>query len=197
MRAPFLLFLLSCVGIAAAVLLPGWSDLLLLAGPMALAAALLLLRRPRAAPKRRPAPRKARTGPPVILDGSNVMYWKTQSPDLAPVREVVNTLTDRGLSSSVIFDANAGHLLYGKYWHGTDFAAALNLPDSHVRVVDKGTPADPLILQTARDLRAPIVTNDRYRDWLDQFPEARKRGHLIRGGYRKGPLWLDLPKPQA
>lgn len=124
------------------------------------------------------------------------MYWKTQTPDLAPVRDVVNTLTARGLSPSVIFDANAGHLLYGKYWHGPDFAAALNLPDSHVRVVDKGEPADPLILQTARDLRARIVTNDRYRDWLKTYPEAAKRGHLIRGGYRKGPLWLDLPKPQ-
>ena len=195
MRAPFFLFLISCIGVAVALLLPGWSDLLLVAVPMAVAAAVLIARRPRIAPRRRPPPRQPRTGPPVILDGSNVMYWKTDSPDLAPVRDVIATLMAHGLSPSVIFDANAGYLLYGKYWHDNDFAAALNLPDGRVTVVDKGTPADPLILQTARKTGARIVTNDRYRDWLDQFPEARKRGHLIRGGYRKGPLWLDLPKP--
>lgn len=191
MRAPVFLFLISCVGIAVAVLLPGWSDLLLLAVPMALAAGLLLLRRPT-----RP-PQEPASGPPVILDGSNVMYWKTQTPDLAPVREVIATLKARGLSPSVIFDANAGHLLHGKYWHDSDFARALNLPESRVTVVDKGTPADPLILHTARKTGARIVTNDRYRDWLDTYPEARKRGHLIRGGYRKGPLWLDLPNPRG
>ncbi len=190
MRAPLFLFLISCVGIAVAALLPGWSDLLLLAVPMALAAGLLL-RRPKATPQ------KPASGPPVILDGSNVMYWKTQTPDLAPVREVIATLTARGLSPSVIFDANAGHLLHGKYWHDSDFARALNLPESRVTVVDKGTPADPLILHTARKTGARIVTNDRYRDWLDTYPEARKRGHLIRGGYRKGPLWLDLPNPRV
>jgi hypothetical protein len=192
MRAPLFLFLISLFGIAVAVVVPGWSDLLLLAAPMALAAAILLLRQQKPAPKR-----KRPSGPPVILDGSNVMYWKTQTPDLAPVREVIAALTARGLSPSVIFDANAGYLLKGSYWHDNDFAAALGLPHGQVRVVDKGTPADPLILQAARDQGARIVTNDRYRDWLDTFPEARKRGHLIRGGYRKGPLWLDLPKPQA
>jgi hypothetical protein len=197
MRAPFFLFLISCIGIAVGLLLPGWSDLLLVAVPMAVAAAVLIVRRPRIAPRRRPPPRQAQTGPSVILDGSNVMYWKTQAPDLAPVREVIATLKARGLSPWVIFDANAGHLLDGKYWHDSDFARALNLPEAHVTVVDKGTPADPLILHTARKTGARIVTNDRYRDWLDTYPEARKRGHLIRGGYRKGPLWLDLPKPQA
>ncbi|MCR8827524.1 NYN domain-containing protein [Pseudosulfitobacter koreensis] len=196
MRAPLILLLISCLGVAAALIVPGWSDLLLLAVPMAVAAAILLLRAlrhkaPEAASDAQPA------GPPVILDGSNVMYWKTQAPDLAPVRDVIATLRAHGLTPAVIFDANAGHLLQGRYWHHADFAKALNLPESHVLVVDKGTPADPLILQAARDQGARIVTNDRYRDWLKTYPEARKPGHLIRGGYAKGPLWLDLPKPQA
>ncbi len=192
MRAPVILLLISCLGVVAAFAVPGWSDLLLLAGPMAVAAAILLLQQPRAQ-----KPQAQPSGPPVILDGSNVMYWKTQTPDLAPVREVIATLQAQGLVPAVIFDANAGHLLQGAYWHHRDFAVALDLPESHVMVVDKGTPADSLILQAARDQGARIVTNDRYRDWLDRFPEARKPGHLIRGGYRKGPLWLDLPKPQA
>ena len=35
------------------------------------------------------------------------------------------------------------------------------------------------------------VTNDRFRDWADVHPEVREPGHLIRGGYRDGVLWLD------
>ena len=38
---------------------------------------------------------------------------------------------------------------------------------------------------------APIVTNDRYRDWAGEYPEIAEPGRLIRGGYRDGVLWLD------
>jgi hypothetical protein len=61
-------------------------------------------------------------------------------------------------------------------------------------VVPKGTPADPTILAAARDLGAPVLTNDRYRDWAEAHPEIRTPGHLIRGGYRDGGLHLDLPE---
>jgi hypothetical protein len=59
-------------------------------------------------------------------------------------------------------------------------------------VVNKGNPADPTILAAARDLKARIVSNDRYRDWTESHPEVAKPGHVIRGGYRDGNLWLDL-----
>jgi Zc3h12a-like Ribonuclease NYN domain len=61
-----------------------------------------------------------------------------------------------------------------------------------VTVVPKGSPADPAILAAARKLAAPIVTNDQYRDWVEQYPEVLTPGHRIRGGYRDGVLWLDL-----
>jgi len=51
--------------------------------------------------------------------------------------------------------------------------------------------ADSYLLTVARDDNAPIVTNDRYRDWADDFPEIARPGRLIRGGYRNGTLWLD------
>ena len=59
-------------------------------------------------------------------------------------------------------------------------------------VVNKGTPADATILAAARDLGARIVSNDRYRDWLDQHPEVDRPGALIRGGFEDGALWLAL-----
>jgi hypothetical protein len=46
-------------------------------------------------------------------------------------------------------------------------------------------------LTVARDFNAPIVTNDRYRDWADDYPEIAEPGRLIRGGYRNGTLWLE------
>ena len=44
-----------------------------------------------------------------------------------------------------------------------------------------------------------MVTNDRYRDWAERFPDIRSPGFLVRGGYRKGrPSWLDLDaEPEA
>ncbi|MCU0912684.1 MAG: hypothetical protein MUE98_15560, partial [Rhodobacteraceae bacterium] len=46
-------------------------------------------------------------------------------------------------------------------------------------------------------LGAQIVTNDRFRDWVERFPEVRQPGHLVRGNYRDGALWLDLGNPAA
>ena len=59
-------------------------------------------------------------------------------------------------------------------------------------VVDKGNPADPILLSAARDLGARVVSNDRFRDWRENHPELGNPGHLIRGGYRDGRLWLDI-----
>ena len=44
------------------------------------------------------------------------------------------------------------------------FSKLLKMPESHIMVVPKETPADPYILQAARDYGARIVSNDRFRD---------------------------------
>lgn len=59
-------------------------------------------------------------------------------------------------------------------------------------IVPRGEPADPTLLAAARDHGVRIVTNDKFRDWADSFPEIATAGTLIRGGYRGGQLWLDL-----
>ncbi len=191
MIAPFVLLLASLAGIAAALVLPGFSDLLLLAVPCAAASLYLFA----VAYRRRPTkPRKTVHGPQkwIVIDGSNVMHWKDGSPQIAPLRDVVQHLVSLGYTPGVVFDANAGHLITGRYQHHAAMSQLVGLPEDQVMVVDKGTPADPTILAAARDYGARIVTNDRYKDWAEQHPEVRKAGQLIRGGYLNGKLWLDL-----
>lgn len=179
------LLLMSLAGVGVALVLPGAADLLLLAGPCALASLYLLVRAFLRKPERR-----AQNS--VVIDGSNVMHWKDGTPDIETVLQVVRHLKERGFSPGVVFDANAGYLIAGRYQHDGALSKRLGLPIDRVMVVNKGTSADSVILAAARDLGARIVTNDRYRDWADAHPEVRDPGHLIKGGYRDGVLWLDL-----
>lgn len=129
---------------------------------------------------------------PIVIDGSNVMHWNGGKPSIDTVRAVVEELASSGFFPGVVFDANAGHLLAGRYLHDGALARAVGLPRDRVMVVPKGTPADPYILAAARDMGAPIVTNDRYRDWATDFPEIGTPGHLVRGRCRAGVVTLKL-----
>lgn len=180
---PVLLLLVSLAGVALALSFPGLSDLLLLAGPAALASLLLVLRG---------LLRRRRVRRWIVVDGSNVMHWKDGTPQIATVREVIGQLSSRGYTPGVVFDANAGYKLAGRYQHDGTLGRLLGLPEDRVMVVPRGEPADPTLLAAARDLDARVVSRDRFRDWEEMFPEVRQRGHLIRGGYRDGSLWLDL-----
>ncbi|MDW4499462.1 hypothetical protein R5H30_15830 [Sulfitobacter sp. D35] len=177
---------LAATAIARAV--PQYSDLLLLAVPCLVASTILVLR----GRARRDSSQDFVSG--AILDGSNVMHWKDGVPRIEPVREVARALEQRGILPIVVFDANAGYLLSGRYRHDDDLAKAIGIAPAQVLVVDKGTPADPTILRLARRYGAFVVTRDRYRDWEAEFPEILEPGHLVPGGYRSGRLWLKLPK---
>ena len=178
-----LILFVSLAGVATALFLPGYADLILLAGPSAIAALLLWLRATFRG--RKPAANW------VLIDGSNVMYWKDNTPRIETLREVIAYLRDHRHMPAVVFDANAGYLLAGKYQHDHAMARHLGLTEECVMVVPKGTVADTYLLTVARDFNAPIVTDDRYRDWADVYPEIAEPGRLIRGGYRNGVLWLE------
>ena len=183
MVVPFLILLLSLAFVAVALLLPGYGDLILLAGPMAIAALILWLRAAFSGKKTRPNW--------ILIDGSNVMHWRDNTPQIETLREVIGYLRERRHTPAVIFDANAGYLLTGRYQDDHIMARHLGLPEDRVLVVPKGTIADSYLLTVARDFDAPIVTNDRYRDWADDYPEIAEPGRLIQGGYLDGALWLD------
>ena len=113
-------------------------------------------------------------------------------PDITTVRDVVEALTTAGLTPGVVFDANVGYKISDRYMKDKTLATMLGLPVDRVMVAPKGTPADPLVLQVARDLGATIVTNDRFRDWADEYSDVLQARDLVQGGYRKGALWLSL-----
>jgi hypothetical protein len=210
MIAPLILLVFSLVAVGFAVTLPGLSDLLLVAVPCALGALILLVWSrfrheksepvwPKAGALPGPARPRRKAAEPrwIVVDGSNVMHWGDGPPGLGPLHEVLAYLAQRGFAAGVVFDANAGYLIGDRYLHHAAFGHLLGLPEDRVMVVPKGSPADATVLLAARDLRARIVTNDRYRDWAEQYPEVRTAGHLIRGGYREGALWLALDPPEA
>ena len=184
MIAPIILFLLSGAAVLWALFVPGAVDLLLLAGPSAIGSLYLLLQ----ALLRRPERPLQR----IVVDGSNVMHWKEGEPDIETVREVIDRLAALGYSPGIVFDANVGYKLTGGFLGERELAPLLGLARESVLVVNKGVPADRDVLRAAREFQTRIVTNDRYRDWAGEFPEVSAPGHLIRGGYRDGALWLDL-----
>lgn len=185
MIAPVIILFVTLVASTVALSVPSLSDLILVTGPCVLASLLLILQA---------SLRRGRHGAEkyVVIDGSNVMHWKDGTPQIEALHEVVAHLMAHGFTPGVVFDANVGHLVAGKYQHDGAMGKLLGLQQDNVIVVNKGSPSDPVILATARDLGARIVTNDRYRDWVEAHPEIKEPGHLIRGGYRDGQLWLDL-----
>lgn len=188
MIAPFFLLLGSILLTIAAIAVPGLEDLVLLGAPSVIASLVLIIGQ---------IWNRLSLKSWVIVDGSNVMYWKGEGPAILTVREVVDHLRDNGYSPGVIFDANAGYLLTGRYQHDRSLSSQLNLAVDRVMVVPKGTPADPYILKIARDFGAQVISNDRFRDWAEAHPEVAEPGRVVKGGYRKGQLWLDLGEEEC
>lgn len=127
----------------------------------------------------------------AVVDGSNVLYWRRDEPDLHSVRLVIEKLVAAGLDPVIWFDANVGYLVSGRYMNPYRLSQALRYPESRIYVAPKGTPADPLLIQAATDLNAHIVSNDRFRDWKEQFPQVDQAELFLRGEIVKGGVTLQ------
>lgn len=184
MRMPVGLLGASLCAAGAAYAVSGRESALLPVALLAAVAALALLVLPRKTPG------KARQH--VIVDGSNVLFWNGGAPALETVDAVVKDLAERGFVPGVIFDANVGYKIGNRYQDDAELARRLRLPDNRVLVVPRGTIADTAILTAARKIKAKVVTNDRYRDWAQDFPEVGEPGFLIRGGVREGRVELEI-----
>lgn len=128
----------------------------------------------------------------IVVDGSNVLYWERETPNIQTVRHVLGALKEEGFVPVVWFDANAGYLISDRYMAPAPLAKLLDLPARQVFVAPKGMPADPLLLKGAVDLRARIVTNDRFRDWVEQFPQIQDKEFLVRGRMYRDSFELEL-----
>ena len=110
----------------------------------------------------------------VIVDGSNVAHsTEGEKPRIANLIAVRDKLKEEGLEPIIMADAALRHQI-------DDATQYEQMVDSGaIRQVPAGTDADYFILSFARELNATIVSNDRFRDRLAQFPEAQRSGHSL------------------
>lgn len=115
-------------------------------------------------------PERETTSNVVIVDGSNVAHCtEGEPPHVANLLAVREKLCEEGLEPIIVADAALRH--------------QIDEPERYERMIEQGfvrqapagTDADYFILSFARELGAGIVSNDRFRDRIKQFPEARDR----------------------
>ena len=118
--------------------------------------------------KRKPQPARGvarESGQPgYVVDGSNVLFWAGDGPDLASVQAVVSRLKSSGKDLHVFFDATIGYKLFDRHVNAAAMAAHLNLAAQQVTIVPGGTDADIFILKHAARHRDTVVSNDRFKD---------------------------------
>jgi hypothetical protein len=106
----------------------------------------------------------------VLVDGSNVAHsTEGDKPLVANLLVVRDKLKEEGFDPIIMADAALRHQI--------DDAKVYEdmIESGSVRQAPAGTDADYFILTFARELDADIVSNDRFRDRVKQFPEARER----------------------
>lgn len=106
----------------------------------------------------------------AIVDGSNVAYSsEDEQPHLENISLVLQELRGEGYEPIVVVDAALRHHID----RPDEFEELIR--DGTIRQAPAGTDADYFILSFARELDAAVVSNDRYRDRISAFPEARER----------------------
>lgn len=112
----------------------------------------------------------AEEGKVVIVDGSNVAHSSEgDHARLQNILLIVDKLREEGCEAVVVVDAALRHQI-------DDTAGYEKLVEAgEIKQAPAGTDADYFILSFARELDASVVSNDRFKDRLDAFPEARER----------------------
>jgi len=106
----------------------------------------------------------------VLVDGSNVAH--STEGERAQVRNILavrDKLIEEGLEPIIVADAVLRHQIDDQQCYEK------MIDDGMVRQAPAGTDADYFILSFARELNACVVSNDRFRDRIKQFPEIRDR----------------------
>lgn len=112
-------------------------------------------------------------GKVAIIDGSNVAYsTEGGQPRLDNIQLMVDKLEEDGYTPIVVVDAALRHSIDNE----TEYEKMVD--SGKIKQAPAGTDADYFILSFARELEASIVSNDRFRDRSEGFPEASSR--LIR-----------------
>ena len=108
----------------------------------------------------------------VVIDGANVAYEERSAggkPKLSNLLKVKRELEERGFEAVIIVDASL------KYDIDDQTQLETLIRSQQVRQVPAGTDADYFIIQFADQLDARVVTNDRYKDYAEQYPWVTQR----------------------
>jgi len=106
----------------------------------------------------------------VLVDGSNVAHsTEGEQALVANLLAIRDKLCEEGLEPIIVADAALRHQIDDPQRYEQ------LVEHGHVRQAPAGTDADYFILSFARELNASIVSNDRFRDRIKEFPEVRER----------------------
>lgn len=108
----------------------------------------------------------------VVIDGANVAYEERSAggkPKFSNLLRVRRELEEKGFEAVILVDASL------KYDIDDQEQLESLIRSQQVRQVPAGTDADYFIIQFAQELDALIVTNDRYKDYADQYPWVAER----------------------
>lgn len=106
----------------------------------------------------------------VIIDGSNVAHSSEgEKAQLDNIRVVRDKLVEEGYIPVIVADAALRHQI-------DDEPAFEQMVESgEIRQAPAGTDADYFILSFARELDASVVSNDRFKDRREAFPEVKDK----------------------
>ena len=106
----------------------------------------------------------------VIIDGSNVAHSSEGDKALLEnIRLVRDKLIEEGYEPIIVADAALRHQIDD----GRAFEEMVE--DGTIKQAPAGTDADYFILSFARELDANVVSNDRFKDRVQAFPEVKNR----------------------
>lgn len=106
----------------------------------------------------------------VIVDGSNVAHsTEGDRARLANIDLVCARLREDGFEPIVVADAALRHQIDDERRYEE------MVENGEIRQAPAGTDADYFILSFARELDALVLSNDRYKDRIEAFPDARDR----------------------
>ena len=127
-------------------------------------------------------PLKRKPRGPIVVDSSNVGWFDQESlthgkPRLRNLHEIRRLLRGRGFFPVILYaDANLPYFI--------DEPEALRqmIGRNELLLVDGGTVADEVLLRVAKQLTAPILTNDKMEDWDPEGEVPKVRYSISSGG---------------
>ena len=106
----------------------------------------------------------------ALVDASNVAHsTEGDAVRLHNIRLVCDKLIEEGYEPIIVADAALRHQIDDRR------AYEEMVDDGLIKQAPAGTDADYFILSFARELDAAVVSNDRFKDRQEAFPEARER----------------------